>query len=62
VDARYATIPFAATPGDGVSWRIDGRPFAGARWIPQPGTHVITAEWPAGATHSVTVIVLPVPD
>jgi penicillin-binding protein 1C len=61
VDARYATIPLAATPGDGVSWRIDGRPFAGARWTPQPGTHVITAEWPAGATHSVTVVVLPVP-
>jgi penicillin-binding protein 1C len=62
VEARYATIPLAATPGDGVTWRIDGRTFRGARWTPQPGTHVITAEWPAGATHSVTVVVLPVPD
>jgi penicillin-binding protein 1C len=57
VEPRYATIPLAASPATGVTWRIDGEPFAGGRWAPEPGTHVIAAAWPDGRADSVVVIV-----
>jgi penicillin-binding protein 1C len=57
VDARFATIPLAAMPAAGVTWRIDGHRFGGARWTPQPGTHVITAAWPDGRADSVVVVI-----
>jgi penicillin-binding protein 1C len=57
VDARFATIPLAATPAAGVTWRVDGHPFAGARWTPRPGRHVISAAWPDGRADSVVVVI-----
>jgi hypothetical protein len=57
VDARFATIPLAAAPAAGVTWRVDGQPFARARWTPRPGRHVISAAWPDGQADSVVVVI-----
>lgn len=57
VAPRFATIALAASQQDRVRWRIDGRAFAGARWVPEPGEHTIRAEWRQGTVDSVRIVV-----
>ncbi len=59
VRPEFATLPLAALPADGVRWRIDGRPFMGARWPIAEGRHEVSAEWPDGARDSVRINVRP---
>ena len=56
--ARYATIPLLAAGASAkVRWFVNGRPIHSTRWQLQPGTHVITAQWPDARRDSVRVFV-----
>jgi penicillin-binding protein 1C len=57
-DPRYATIPLIATGDAGeVSWFVNGQPHHSPRWRLVPGSHLIHAQWKAGARDSVRITV-----
>ena len=58
VDPRYATVALRAAGGSArrpVRWLVDGRPYAGPRWVLVPGPHRIKALDGSGAVAEVGV-------
>lgn len=59
-EASVATISLRASGRDASShlvWLIDGKPFRGARWHLQPGSHTIAVRSPSGARAEARVVV-----
>ena len=58
VDGRYATVPLRAAGARGaVRWFVDGRPYEGARWPLDRGSHEIRAADASGTFAGARVTV-----
>jgi penicillin-binding protein 1C len=59
-EAAVATISFRAAGRDAahaLAWSVDGAPYSRARWLLQPGTHVIAVRSATGARAEAHIIV-----